>query len=127
MHEVIKDPNGQHLIALFLNHFEIPTASVAPNCKLCCIEGKQHHKRGEKRTEERSRTNCVPNLDVMDGLSISSNFAPHLLGQLICTHDMKNELIARKIKAKQYYISFMDQTMEEARPNILDIISSAKF
>jgi len=26
MHEVIKDPNGQHLIALFLNHSEIPTA-----------------------------------------------------------------------------------------------------
>jgi len=60
------------------------------------------------------------------GLSISSNFA-HLLGQLICTHDMKNELITRKIKAKQYYISFMDETMEEARPNITDIISSAKF
>jgi len=84
-------------------------------------------KRGEKRTEERSRTNRVPNLDVMDGLSISSNFAPHPLGQLICTHDMKNELITCKIKAKQYCISYMDETMEEARPNIPDIISSAKF
>jgi hypothetical protein len=44
MYEVIKDPNGQHLTALFLNH-------------------------SEKRTDERSRTNRVltPNLEVMDG------------------------------------------------------------